>query len=80
MGRNWFCYHPVNGHVQNDLNPDVDYHYTEREVKIMETIEECIVLFCFYSNDIVLVICLKLSISGHWKQNEESEFLGTFSL
>lgn len=51
MGRNRFCYHPVNGHVQNDLNPDVDYHYTERKVKKKETIEVyslgTTALYCF---------------------------------
>lgn len=58
MGRNWFCYHPVNGHVQNDLNPDVDYHYTEREVKKKETIEVhslgTTALYCFVFSQMTL--------------------------
>lgn len=58
MGRNRFCYHPVNGHVQNDLNPDVDYHYTEREVKKKETIEVyslgTTALYCFVFSQMTL--------------------------
>lgn len=58
MGRNRFCYHPVNGHVRNDLNPDVDYHYTEREVKKKETIEVyslgTTALYCFVFSQMTL--------------------------